>query len=94
MGHFGGMGDLRDMSGREASGSTGIFDEDLTRSVPPISNMALGSQSSHFSGANAANTHGIHGMASSTSQGSAGLDDGLTEAERITLKRDKDAIYA
>jgi len=96
MGHFGGMGDLRDMGGRETSGSSSIFDEDLTRPVPPMSNLTLGPQSSaHFSSGNAANTqHGLHGITAASGQGSAQLEDGLSEAERMTLKRDKNAIYA
>ena len=94
MGHFGGMGDMRDMGGRETSTSSGIFDEDLTRTVPPMTDISVGPQQSRFGGGNLANPHGVHGVTTSSRQGiPATIENGPAEREKIT-QRDKDAIYS
>ena len=93
MGHFGTMADIRDIGGRETSGSNGIYDEELTRPIPPMSNLTLGpSTAGHFSGAAASTAHSMHGI--TNNQGTSSVEESLNEPERLTLKTDKDAIYS
>ena len=90
MGHFGAMSDLREISGG-TSGATGIYADDLNRSIPPLPQLSHGpSPNAHFS--SSSSTAPMHAVTSS--QGSSGIEERLSETEKMVQKRDKDAIYS
>ena len=92
MNHFGTIGELRDMESRETSGTNGLFDEDLSRTLPQMQPLSHGPpNASHFSGTSV-NPHSMRNM--SAPQGGSGMDERLNDSERLVQKRDKDAIYA
>lgn len=91
MGHFGAMNDLRDIGG-STSGTSGIYAEDLNRSIPQIAHLSHGSsQAPHFGSAPPSTTPSMLSMPSS--QGPSDISDRINDSEKHTIDRDKDSIY-
>ncbi|XP_076800375.1 homeobox protein Meis1-like isoform X2 [Clavelina lepadiformis] len=92
MAHFGGMNDLRDMTAA-SSASSGLYGGDLNRSIPQLSHLPHGhSGGSHFNTSTPVTPHAMQGMTGG--QGSTGIDERISESERLSLKGDQDAIYS
>ena len=92
MGHFGAMSDLRDI-GSTTSASSGLYAEDLNRSIPQINHLSHGpAQAPHFSSAPPTTTPSMHPLPSN--QGSSDVSERMNDSEKHVLKRDKDAIYS
>lgn len=86
MGHYSGMSE---MSG-STSGNSGIYGGDMNRSLPQVPHLNHGPSLTHFAGSDTPSLP-IHNTQSSSG---SRIDDRISEADQLGLKRDKDTIYS
>lgn len=89
MTHYNGINDIQHSSSVDGS----VYDGELNRTLPHIPHINSGSSVSHYPPSTPVTPLSLPTPLHNTQNNSAS-DERLTDAERMNMKRDKDAIYS